>query len=158
LDAAVILIHHTNKSGIYRGSTHLRGAVDLLLMVHSRRDTPLIEFQTIKTRDIAHQSFAAQIHFDPPHNAPERVWLTPAGLPETRLAVRTGQSPSPAAQHILDYLHAHGPSPTKKITRTAQTCTPQQARNAIFRLIKFGLIERIDSGGQGRSAHYALVE
>ena len=34
----------------------------------------------------------------------------------------------------------------------------QQARKAIFKLIDFGLIERIDSGGPGKTATYALIE
>jgi hypothetical protein len=157
VDAAVVLIHHTNKAGIYRGSSHLHGAVDLMLQVRSKTHTPFIEFQTLKTRDIPLQHFAAQAHFDPPGEDPKRVWLSPADLAQARLAVHSEQPLSPASQHVLDYLEAHGPSPTPEITASAQSCTPQQARSAIYQLRKMGVIERVDDGKAGVPATYGLI-
>jgi hypothetical protein len=155
--AAVVIIHHTNKAGIYRGSSHLRGAVDLMLKVHSKTHPPFIEFETLKTRDIPLQHFAAEIHFDPPKENTQRVWLSPTDLAQARLAVHSSQPLSSAARHILDYLGKHGPSPIKKITQSAQSCTPDQARNALYQLKKMGIIERVDEGKAGVPAMYGLI-
>ncbi|MGD8457759.1 MAG: AAA family ATPase [Anaerolineales bacterium] len=158
VSAAVVLIHHTNKAGIYRGSSHLRGAVDLMVQVRGKAHTPLIEFETLKTRDIPPQHFAAEIHFEPPEEHTMRVWLTPADLAQARLAVHSERPLSAAAQHVLDYLGEQGPSPTAKITSSAQSCTPEQARSAIYQLKKMGIIERVDDGGVGMAATYGLIE
>ncbi|KPK22591.1 MAG: hypothetical protein AMK69_19495 [Nitrospira bacterium SG8_3] len=128
-----------------------------MLQVHSKTHTPFIDFRTLKTRDIPHQHFAAEIHFEPPHEDTQRVWLTPADLAQARLAFHTDQPLSPAAQHILDYLKAHGPSPTKALTRSADTCTPEQVRSAVYRLVRIGIIERTNEGSKGTPAIYGLV-
>lgn len=154
-NAALLLIHHTNKSGLYRGSTHLRAAVDLMLTAHSAPHTPYIEFQTEKTRDIAPQRFAAQAHFKPPGPDPQRVWFTAANLTTVR---RATQPLSPALQHVIEYLEKHGPSPTKALTAAPRNCTPAQARRAIFTLLNQGLISRTNPGAQGTLAMYRLVD
>ncbi|MCX6065491.1 MAG: AAA family ATPase, partial [Chloroflexi bacterium] len=49
--AAIVIIHHSNKAGGYRGSTAIKGAVDLMLQVESQPESPNIDFKTEKARD-----------------------------------------------------------------------------------------------------------
>ena len=49
--ATILIIHHTSKAGNYRGSTAIKGAVDLMLMVESKPASPNIEIRTEKSRD-----------------------------------------------------------------------------------------------------------
>lgn len=50
LDCAVLIIHHTNKGGIYeRGNSALRGASDVMIKVSSEDD--LIRVESAKTKD-----------------------------------------------------------------------------------------------------------
>ena len=50
--AALVLIHHANKTGDYRGSTAMEGAVDSLIMVDSKAGSDTINFETKKAREI----------------------------------------------------------------------------------------------------------
>lgn len=61
---AILLIHHANKQGNYRGSTAILGAVDLMVGVSFDRDLSLLKFETTKTRDTDAFIWAAKVHFD----------------------------------------------------------------------------------------------
>ena len=69
--SAIGLIYHANKAGGYRGSTALKGAVDLMLMVDKKADLPNIDLRSEKARDTEPFNFAAAMHFQD-----GRVWLT----------------------------------------------------------------------------------
>lgn len=58
--AAIILIHHANKTGLqYRGSTALPGAVDCMVQVTSDTGDNKINFDIVKSRDGEPFKFAA---------------------------------------------------------------------------------------------------
>ena len=50
--AAIVVIHHSNKQNGYRGSTAIKGAVDLMLMVESTPESKYVTFTVEKARDI----------------------------------------------------------------------------------------------------------
>lgn len=56
--SAIIVIHHKNKNGGYRGSSAIKGAVDLLLTV-KKSGSNGIEFNIEKTRDTEPYKFGA---------------------------------------------------------------------------------------------------
>ena len=59
--SAILVIHHTNRTGGYRGSSALKGAVDTMLIVQA--DGDLLTFKTEKARDIEFTTFHAITNF-----------------------------------------------------------------------------------------------
>lgn len=57
-NAAIVIIHHSNKMGGYRGSSAIAGAVDLMIEVKSEEGSRFITFRTTKERDIERTSWA----------------------------------------------------------------------------------------------------
>ncbi len=51
-EAAIVIIHHKNKSGEYRGSTAILGMVDLMLELNKNKITNKLNLTVIKSRDI----------------------------------------------------------------------------------------------------------
>ena len=49
-EAAIVVIHHTNKQGLFRGSSVIRDAPDILVKVESDEDSHFINFKTEKNR------------------------------------------------------------------------------------------------------------
>ena len=146
-EAAIFVIHHANRtSGGYRGSSAMHGAVDLMLKVESKTESPNIDFSCDKARDIEPVKFAATIHFEP-----GQVWLSPAIVTPGVAKLSKGE------RYVLRYLEDHGDSEVCEIMAHADTCAPGTARNAIYALTDRGRLERKDSGGPGEKAVYGLV-
>jgi hypothetical protein len=61
--AALVLIHHSNKMGGYRGSSAMNGAVDLMLEVESKSDSADVNFKSSKVRDVVAFNFSGFAHF-----------------------------------------------------------------------------------------------
>jgi hypothetical protein len=57
--AAIVVIHHANKCGSYRGSTAIKGSLDLLVSVESKTGTNEIAFRTDKAHDSLPVHFGA---------------------------------------------------------------------------------------------------
>ncbi len=144
--AAIVIIHHTNRAGRYRGSTAIKGAVDLLLLVEND-NAGLLTFKSDKARDVQSVHFSTQMHF-----LQERFYLTSA----------TAAAPPPVFNKgelfVLRYLQQHGPAEISAITSAADTCSSGTARNAVYALASKGLTTRVDSGGQGQAASYDLTD
>jgi hypothetical protein len=152
--AAIVLIHHTNKAGGYRGSSAMSGAVDLLLSVRSEPQSPNIDFETTKVRDTEPQYFSAVAHFDasPDPFNPEAlsVYLTEA-VKQTQQKLRDGPA------FVLRYLEENeGTATLEEITSHADSCTENQAKRGVYDLAKMGLIFRVDAGGRGSKATYSI--
>lgn len=144
---AVVLIHHANKSGGYRGSTALKGAVDLLLSVESKEDSPNIDFRTEKARDTEPQLFSAIAHF-----RPDQMWLT---------ASDTKAKPpqfSKSERYVLRYLEDNATAEMSAIMAAADVCSDQAARQAVYSLTDKGYVRRVDAGGPGTKGTYGLTE
>lgn len=56
--AAIIVIHQSNKAGGFRGSTTMKGAVDLMLLIEAEDD--LLTFRSEKARVIEPITFGAR--------------------------------------------------------------------------------------------------
>jgi len=104
-NCGILVLHHDNRSGGYRGSSALKGAVDMMLKAESEPDKSLITFTAEKTRDVITKPFDATAHFEP-----GKFWLSPATMTET-----AAQAPRKATQRVVGYLSAHGPATIKII-------------------------------------------
>lgn len=145
-NCAIEVIHHVNKSGDYRGSTALKGAVDCMIQIESQPDSDLITFRAEKTRDVIIRPFAATAHFDI-----GKFHLTEADL-ETG-----GEKLSPSEAYVMRYLEANGPSTVQIIMDHADVCTEETARRAVYNLTGKGLIRRTNEGGKGKEATYEVA-
>ncbi|NPV87512.1 MAG: AAA family ATPase [Anaerolineae bacterium] len=147
--SAVIVIHHCGKSGGYRGSSAILGAVDGMLLIESKPQSTAIEFETIKNRDGEPQRFSAICSFQddgfnmiPAAETTERVELLPK-----------------SAEYVLRILKERGQMSLPDIAANADVCTAEAARKAVYLLASQRKIYRVNSEerGQGVSAIYALV-
>lgn len=150
--AAIVIIHHSNKGGDYRGSTAIKGAVDLMLMVASDPESPNIDIKTIKARDTEPAHFAAVANF-----APDTFNLSPS-LAKDTVTLSNSQD------FVIGYLATHPNATIDDIKANAEpTCSPKTAENALRSLAheRMGYIKRTDTGGaggRGLKAAYDLTE
>jgi len=157
--AALVLIHHANKNGGYRGSSAINGAVDLLLFNKSEEDSPTITFETVKARDTEPQTFSALAHFDPivdPFDpGAQMFYLTEAGQPAAPTPQEKAlRKKGPA--YVLRYLEACGGTALRDdIISHADSCSESSAKTAIGELVEAGLLFRVDSGKRGSPATYS---
>jgi len=153
LQVAIIIIHHANKSkGDYRGSTAIKGALDLLMQVESEPKSDLITFKTTKARDTEPTDFAAQAQFmiSVP---PGMFWLISSAKPKKKKNYPPGQN------YVLRYLLKMGNSSLQNIEGDADSCSSATARRAVYDLagMTIPLVERTDAGGRGALAEYGLT-
>ncbi|MBN1890348.1 MAG: bifunctional DNA primase/polymerase [Thermoflexales bacterium] len=145
--AAIVVIHHTNKAGTYRGSTAMQGAVDLLLAVERERDSNKVTFTVEKARDFEPHRFAAQVVFDD-------------GWVSVEPATAEGERPrlGKAEAYVVRYLRQKNglQATVQEIMDKADVCSDQAARQAVYRLAGRGYTQRVDSGSRGTAATYAL--
>jgi hypothetical protein len=144
--AALIVVHHVNKIGQYRGSSAIKGAVDLLLLAESKPSQDVILFTVEKARDIEPFKFAARARFDV-----DRFDLM------TAEPVKAVRKLSKSQDYVIRFLTAHGDSGIASIMEHADTCTPNGARQAVYSLTSLQLVRRVDSGGPGAKAVYGLI-
>ena len=156
-NAAIIVIHHANKGGTYRGSSAIKGAVDLLIEVKADsadmsktagQETYQINLTTEKSRDAAPRSLAARLTFD---KIAGSVWVE-ASSPTPRAAHF-----SKAEDYVIRYLTDNGPSMMADIEANADTCSSRSARNAVYALASRKIVQRSNGGGQGSAAMYELA-
>jgi predicted transcriptional regulator len=144
-NAAIIVIHHSNKAGGFRGSTAMKGAVDLMLLM--KAEDGFLSFRSEKARDIEPIAFGATTnHID------GRFYLSTSELQPKPIAIVKSD------KHVLKHLDAYGDADTKEIMTTAEICTPDAARQAVYRLVDEGFIHRTNDGGRGKMAIYGLTE
>jgi hypothetical protein len=145
--AAICLIHHTTKAtGDYRGSSAISGAVDLLVMIKSREGSSIIDFEVKKARDVESFKFSAQAHW-----SDGQFWMTP---------YEKTVSPyySKSEQYVIRFLDENGPSTVNDIKSHADTCSENAAKQAIYSLAGKDVVKRVDPGGPGEVATYALLD
>ncbi len=151
--AAIILIHHANKGKQdYRGSTAIKGAIDLLLQIESEPQNTLINFKTIKARDTEPLSFAASAQFMTIN--PQMFWLISTTAPKKNKTYTKAQT------YVLTYLLKNCTCTIDdiKINADPAICSARTAQNATGDLMSVGLVERGNLGGQGIKATYQLTQ
>lgn len=145
-NTAITMIHHSNRSGTYRGSSALLGAVDVMLMVDSKPKSPNIDFKVEKNRDDEPRDFAAVAHFDT-----DKFWLSSSQFVPK-------QEFGKPQKYVIRYLFQNGESLVNDIKNHADTCKDTSARNALYELVELGIVARVDSGGSGEKAFYDLTD
>lgn len=159
-NTAMVLIHHSNKMGGYRGSSAINGAVDFMLMTESKQGSPIIEFSSEKPRDTGLVKFTATAHFDQGYLDPDTLLYTD---PAFRMTPSDQTQPKPrhynkAESYVMRYLEEHKDGALlTEIMGNADTCPANSARAAAYKLAQEKVIYRCDSGGHGSKATYKLV-
>ena len=144
--AAIVLIHHSGKNGDYRGSSAIKGAVDLMLTVQSEPDEDIVRFAFEKARDVEPFKFAGQSHF-----SDGLFWLSAIDAEPGKPKLSTSEN------YVMGYLAEHGQSAITAITEAADKCSPEAARKAVYALAQRNLIYRANEGSKGNAAIYALA-
>lgn len=143
--AAIVVIHHSNKQNGYRGSTAIKGAVDLMLMVESKPEARYITFTAEKARDIEPKVFTAMATWQ---SESEQFYLSASEL-------KGKQQTNKAQRHVLRYLLEQEAAGNveevllDEIADTATICAPRSAENAARNLIDSGHLTAT-AGGKGR--------
>jgi hypothetical protein len=146
---AVIVIHHSNREGHYRGSSAMPGAVDGLIEVASKPDDSTITFSVKLPRDTEPFTFTATANFEDvaPDSTPGRVYLTEARC--ARLA--PGKKLSGSEQYVRRYLLAHSGATVKDVENGADSCSAGTARTKLYDLARRGLVRRTNPGEAGEA-------
>jgi hypothetical protein len=144
--AAVLVIHHSNKAGGYRGSTVVKNAVDLLVCVSKGETDNVINFETEKNRDGIASKWAAVA-----------TWIDDSFTLRS-CEKQQKQIYSKSDRYVLNFLSENSTATMEQIKDSADLCTPNAARQAVFRLVEMGRVYRTNPGGQGVAATYALKQ
>lgn len=142
----IIVIHHYNRSGSFRGSSAIQGAVDVLLGMERLGEGGPVKIESVKTRDAEPFKFSARMNFG------EGIFnLSPCNTEDAKM-----EHFSRSESYVMRYLESHGATSKSDIMAHADTCSDNAARLAIYSLVKRGKVERTDSGGPGKQAIFAL--
>lgn len=143
--AAVVVLHHTNKSGGTRGSTNIPALADLsMVLTRPERNEPIVNFKSDKARDVAEFEFAAELNFDT-----GRFWLSP------RKAVNV-QRFSKVETYVMRWLEAEGEGQISDMENEDEGMTLSKVRKAVGELKAGGHIIRTDNGKAKAAGTYAL--
>jgi hypothetical protein len=148
LHAAILIIHHNNKSGTIRGSSVFAATVDLLLSIESPPDSDLIYLHPLKTREAAPQPITAQIHFNGDQfHLTQSNSTPPFALPESTIK-----------SEILAYLAKHGNATTPELMAWLSENQPGAVRNAVYDLVGTKQIRRINVEEKNKAALFELTD
>jgi hypothetical protein len=81
-DSHIVLLHHDNRLGDYRGSSAIPAAIDAMFQVRSEKRSGIIEFIGKKTRDVDEFDFFSEICFDA-----GKVYLRKSDAPAERFGL-----------------------------------------------------------------------
>lgn len=142
--ATIVVVHHANRAGQYRGSSAIPGAVDLALQLSRKEKTGPVTVETTKARDIEPMKFTCRMRWD---ETTDTVWWERVtGEDATEPTVTF----SNAERVVLRYLQACGGAATKPEIENNAGCTASAARHALYSLCDRHYLERGDSLGRGR--------
>ena len=144
--AVVMVIHHSNKMGGYRGSSAIKGSVDLMLEITSSNGSNIIKFTSQKERDIERITFSAKAIWED-----DKFYLQPLDLDDEIESLSD-------AERCVYRLLENGELFLKEIESKAmdKNFTSSAATMAINLLSKKGLIQRTNEGGRGKPAKYGI--
>jgi predicted transcriptional regulator len=155
--AAVLVIHHNNRQGGFRGSSGIAAGVDLMLGVESAPNDPLVNLFAVKARHHVPPPITARAHFENSADGKlHKVWFTNSN--ETRIP-KPKPIRSTSATAILDFLATSQESTSDQIV-TALNISLGTVRNVIQQLKIAQLIEREDKfavSDKGKRAVYRLT-
>jgi RecA-family ATPase len=143
-DSSIILIHHANKGGGYRGSTAIKASSDLMVQISSDLDDSVISFKTEKNRDGTYISWSA-----------EATWEGDIFYLESTSTI---QKTSSREDYVINYLKDNGESTITEIIESPVGCTKQGAKKAIYSLAKSGDIVRSNPKEGNKGAKYKIAD
>lgn len=149
-NAAIVVIHHSNKLGGYRGSSAIKAAVDFMVLVTSDDGSQFINFKSEKNRDGEAKSWTARA-----------VWVGDGDqfYLESAQELPKVKPLSKSQKYVLDYLAKNGESELPAIMSAADVCSSMTARDAVYDLAGMGKIYRTNPGAPKNSpAVYSLVK
>jgi hypothetical protein len=142
--AAILVIHHANKTGGFRGTSVIKDAPDILIQAESDPDSPFINFKTEKNRN----------------GKPARWTMYANWSPDSFYLSATDPKEKPMGkgeEFVLQFLTEHGESEKDAICGSAKHCAPSTARDAIYSLLDKGKIFRSNPDENDKvKAIYAL--
>ncbi len=145
--AAIVVIHHSNRLGDYRGSSAIPGALDTMLQIESKEDSDLVIFKSLKIRDGEPVKFGARA-----------VWLD-GQFYMTEAEVTEGITLTKAQQFTLDYFTEKGDRTLKDLDNYSNDLFAYDTlKKAIQHLISQKLLTRKDDGGRRTEATYGLTK
>lgn len=106
-NAAVVLTHHTNRHGSFRGSYAIAAAADLMLSIKSKPDEATIQITPLKSRLLAPKPFTARVNFKTSPDGTEQISFT-----------RTADSPSSPGPDATDPYLRLPPKPAGVVGET----------------------------------------
>jgi RecA-family ATPase len=142
-DSSIVLIHHANKGGGYRGSSAIKASSDLMVQVTSDLDDSVINFKTEKNRDGSYISWSA-----------EAQWEDDSFILESTSPI---QKTSAREDYVMTYLRDNGESSLSDIINNASGCTKSGAKKAIYSLVKSGDIIRTNPEEKTKTAIYKII-
>ena len=152
---SVIALHHTRKSqgfqsetrDLARGSSAIVAAVDGALHVTADVNAGRVTCRWGKHRDGAGPPFCADFNF-----VDGRAWLSDAGAPEADVRQTAAET------FILSEL-SNGPQWKRDLEARAEAANVSKSglQKALYGLARGEIVKRIDNGGTGQPAQYALA-
>lgn len=144
--AAILVVDHNNRANEYRGSSAKPGAVDCMIEVTSAPKSERIDFKIEVARDTEPFEFSAIANF-----SEDSFNLSPTE------PVKAERKLNKSQEYVMRYLTEHGASLLSDIMDRADQCSANAARQAIYSLVPLKQVRRVDAGGPGTTATYALV-
>lgn len=142
-DCSIIVIHHSSKSGGYRGSSAIKGSSDLMVQISSDINDETINFKTEKNRDGNYIAWSAQA-----------VWEDDI----FRLnQVYPNDNSSEREKTIIIYLEKNGESLISDIIKSSKVIKPAQLRKTIYKLVKDKKIIRTNPETGNVKAKYNII-
>jgi RecA-family ATPase len=142
-DSSIILIHHSNKSGGYRGSTAIKASSDLMVQVSSDLDDSIVTFKTEKNRDGSYISWSA-----------EATWDNDKFYFESTSPINKNNG---REEYILNYLRENGESLVSDIIENPAGYAKQGIRKTIYNLAKDNKVIRTNPETGNKGAKYNIV-
>jgi archaellum biogenesis ATPase FlaH len=142
-NSAIVLIHHSNKSGGYRGSSAIKASSDLMIQVDSELDQSVVTFKTEKNRDGSYITWSADAIWEN-----DLFYLTPI----SPIAKNNGRE-----EYVLSFLRDNGESLVSEIIENPIGYSKQGIRKVIYNLAKEGRIIRTNLDAGNKGAKYTVV-
>jgi hypothetical protein len=160
-NAAIVVTHHTNRHGSFRGSYAISAGTDLMLQLETKSGDPDLTFYTIKSRLVAPPSFTAHCNFDTTSDGSSRFHLTRklgrVASPKHLMHMPPGVM-GDAYTLFSTLWRNEKPMTFKELKDWHGGMREGSFRNAIQQLLDEGAIVRADGGSHGAEAAYVIAK
>lgn len=153
LNVCIVIIHHTNKMGGYRGSSAIKGEMDAMYMLSSQNNGSELAIKTEKMRDGAPFSLNYAVQFT--NDDEGKLYSVTYAENATGSRARTAFSKS--EKYVIRFLSDKESASVSDIMNNADTCASNTARFAVYSLADKGYTTRVNLGQKGAAAVYSLT-